>query len=72
MMNSGTMTLKQLYTLWQQMNPESGITTYENFVSELNECATYMHFVNEDYFTGRDAANAKNGEEKDGGAFYDE
>jgi len=61
MMNSGTMTLRQLYTLWNQMNPESGIGTLEEFKAELKECATYMHFVKDDPLMEADRLNAEGG-----------
>jgi len=65
MMNSGTMTLRQLYTLWNQMNPESGIGTLEEFKAELKECATYMHFVKDDPLMEADRLNAEGGESDD-------
>jgi len=57
MAKSGTMTLKQLYTLWDKMYPESGITTYEEFTKDLKGMANFQHFVNSDYFSGLDDLN---------------
>lgn len=54
MAGSATITLKQLYTLWNQMYPESGIGSYEEFTKELKGMANYQHFVKMDYFSGLD------------------
>jgi len=65
MMNSGTMTLRQLHALWNQMNPESGIGAFEEFKAELMECAKYKHFVNEDPFYRADRELAGQDETED-------
>jgi len=64
MVNSGTMTLRQLYTLWNQMNPESGIGTLEEFKAELKGCADHAHYVSEDPYLRGDRRAAA---EPDGG-----
>jgi len=55
MASSGTMTLRQLYTLWNQMNPDSGIGAFEEFKGELLECVDYMRKVNADPYYRADA-----------------
>jgi len=58
MASSGTITLKQLYELWKKFSPDSGMGTYEEFIKELKEMASFQRLVKADYFTGLDGFGA--------------